>query len=45
MDKVAFAPDGQIGYVGYLSNNDENTPESMGCYYPILYKTEDGGES
>lgn len=43
--KVAFAPDGQIGYIGYLCNNGDNTPETDGCYYPILYKTTDGGVS
>ncbi|MBI9038021.1 MAG: T9SS type A sorting domain-containing protein [Bacteroidales bacterium] len=43
--KIAFAPDGQIGYYAILSNNGENTEESYGCYYPILFKTTDGGES
>ncbi|NCC72049.1 MAG: T9SS type A sorting domain-containing protein [Sphingobacteriia bacterium] len=43
--KVAFSPDGQIGYIAYLSNNGENTIESEGCYHPILYKTIDGGET
>jgi len=42
--KVAFAPDGMIGYIAMLSNNDENGVESIGCYYPILYKTTDGGD-
>ncbi len=43
--KVAFSPDGQIGYIVYLSNNDENTIESSGCYFPIIYKSTDGGEN
>ncbi|MGB4123495.1 MAG: T9SS type A sorting domain-containing protein [Bacteroidales bacterium] len=43
--KVAFSPDGEIGYISYLSNNGENTVESEGCYHPILYKTFDGGDS
>lgn len=43
--KVAFAPDGMTGYIGFISNNGENTPETDGCYYPILYKTTDGGET
>jgi len=43
--KVAFSPDGQIGYIVYLSNNDGNTIESAGCYYPIVYKSTDGGEN
>lgn len=42
--KVAFAPDGMTGYIAMLSNNDENSVESLGCYYPILYKTTDGGD-
>jgi hypothetical protein len=42
--KVAFSPDGEVGYIVYLSNNGENTLESDGCYYPILYKTTDGGD-
>lgn len=41
--KVAFSPDGSIGYIAYLSNNGENDDESIGCYYPILYKTVDDG--
>ena len=44
-EKIAFSPDGMIGYIGYLSNNGENDDNSDGCYYPILYKTMDGGES
>jgi hypothetical protein len=43
--KIAFSPDGQIGYFCILSNNGENTVESYGCYYPVLYKTTDGGET
>jgi len=43
--RIAFSPDGQTGYVVLLSNNGENTEESYGCYYPILYKSTDGGES
>lgn len=41
--KVAFSPDGQIGYVAYLSNDGEGGDVNLGCYYPILYKTTDGG--
>ncbi len=43
--KTAFSPDGMIGYIGCLSNNGENSDNSDGCYYPILYKTTDGGET
>ena len=42
---IAFAPDGLTGYVAYLSNNGNLGAESIGCYYPILYKTTDGGLS
>ncbi len=43
--KVAFSPDGSVGFIAYLSNNDENDDNSEGCYHPILYKTTDGGEN
>ena len=43
--RIAFSPDGQTGYVVLLTNNGDNTQESYGCYYPILYKSTDGGES
>ena len=43
--KIAFSPDGQTGYVALLTNNGDNTQESYGCYYPVLYKSTDGGES
>lgn len=43
--QIAFAPDGLTGYTVYLSNDANNGIESVGCYYPILYKTTDGGIS
>ncbi len=43
--RIAFSPDGTIGYMAMLANNGENTDESYGCYYPILYKSTDGGET
>lgn len=43
-NKVAFGPDGQTGYLALLSNNGENTL-AEGAYYPILFKTTNGGES
>jgi len=43
--RIAFSPDGQIGYIALLTNNGENTEESYGCYYPVLYKSTDGGEN
>ncbi|MBU2651982.1 MAG: T9SS type A sorting domain-containing protein, partial [Bacteroidetes bacterium] len=42
--KVAFAPDGTTGYLGVLSNNGENDV-AEGSYYPLLFKTTDGGEN
>ncbi len=40
--KVAFAPDGLTGYISMLGHNDYTlVPDS--AYYPILYKTIDGG--
>lgn len=44
MTKVAFTPDGQTGYLATLSNNG-SIDFSAGCYYPILWKTTDGGET
>jgi hypothetical protein len=40
--KVAFHPDGQTGYLAMLSNNGGNDL-AEGAYYPILFKTTDGG--
>lgn len=43
--KVAFAPDGMRGWIGVLADNG-SVPISAGrSYYPILWKTEDGGET
>ncbi len=43
--KVAFAPDGMTGWIACLADNGE-VPISEGqSYYPILWKTEDGGEN
>jgi len=42
--KVAFAPDGMHGWIGVLADNG-SIPISAGrSYYPILWKTEDGGQ-
>ena len=43
-EKVAFGPDGQVGYIAILSN-DESVPFSTECFYPIVFKTTDGGET
>lgn len=42
--KLAFHPDGQIGYMAMLSNNGFNDL-AEGSYYPILFKTTDGGDN
>jgi hypothetical protein len=40
--RIAFAPDGQTGYIAIIGHNDYTfMPDSV--YYPILYKTTDGG--
>jgi len=41
--KIAFHPDGQVGYMAMVSNNGFNDV-SEGAYYPILFKTTNGGE-
>ncbi len=45
--RVAFGPDGETGYIVMLSNNGENelAMEGEKSYYPIVWKTEDAGES
>lgn len=43
-EKVAFGPDGEIGYIAILSE-DESVPFSEECVYPIIFKTTDGGET
>lgn len=42
--KIAFAPDGQTGYICVMAEiQDDPTPYTS--YHPILLKTTDGGES
>jgi len=41
--KVAFAPNGQIGYIAILSDNGSNEGFEGRTYYPIFWRTEDGG--
>lgn len=43
--RIAFAPDGQTGYIMTLSDNGEDAFASTSAYYPILYKTTDGGNT
>lgn len=42
--KVAFAPDGQTGYILIMSDIVSD-PQDFNGYHPILYKTTDGGDS
>jgi hypothetical protein len=42
--KIAFAPDGITGYIGIIGHDDYTfMPDSV--YYPILYKTTNGGST
>lgn len=41
--KIAFAPDGMTGYIVTLSDNGLEPYGANKAYYPILYKTTDGG--
>ncbi len=41
--EIAFAPDGQNGYIALLTNLEETLPYTS--YHPVLYKTTDGGET
>jgi len=44
--KFAFGPDGMTGWIVALANTGNITPISgLNYFYPILWKTEDGGES
>jgi len=40
--RIAFAPDGQTGYISMLAHNSA-LPIEDSTYYPILYKTTDAG--
>ena len=42
--KIAFAPDGQTGYILIMSDS-EGDPQPYTSYHPILIKTTDGGDS
>ena len=41
--EIAFAPDGQNGYISLLTNLEDVLPYTS--YHPVLYKTTDGGET
>lgn len=42
--KIAFSPDGQTGYIMLLSDT-QSDPIPYTWYHPVLYKTEDGGNT
>ena len=42
---VEFSPDGQIGYIVALTDIGEVAISEGLSYYPVLYRTEDGGET
>ena len=42
--KIAFAPDGQTGYILVMSNS-ESEPQPFTNYHPVLLKTTDGGDT
>lgn len=42
---MAFAPDGQIGYISCLGDNGSDDFSTGFGYIPVLYKTEDGGNT
>jgi hypothetical protein len=45
LQKVEFAPDGQTGYIVVLSDNGELELVADQAYYPIIWRTDDGGET
>jgi hypothetical protein len=45
LQKLEFTPDGQIGYIVVLSDNGSVDISSGMSYYPILWRTEDGGQT
>jgi hypothetical protein len=42
--KIAFAPDGQTGYMCIMSDSPSD-PQPYTSYHPVLLKTTDGGDS
>jgi len=43
--KIEFAPDGLTGYILILGDNGEVEISKDYSYYPIIWRTEDGGET
>jgi len=44
-NRVEFSPDGQTGYIVVLSDNGSIEISSGRSFYPILYRTEDAGQT
>jgi len=44
-EKIAFAPNGQIGYMSLLADNGGDPFAAGYAYYPVIYKTVDGGQT
>jgi hypothetical protein len=44
-EKIAFAPDGMTGYMVLVWDNGDDPFAAGWAYYPVLYKTTDGGET
>jgi len=44
-EKIAFAPDGMTGYMSLLWDNGGDPFAAGYGYYPVLYKTTDGGQT
>ena len=44
-EKIAFAPDGQIGYMSLLADNGGDPFAAGYAFYPVIYKTTDGGQT
>ena len=45
LQKIEFAPDGLTGYMAVLADNGEVAASAGMSYFPILWKTTDGGEN
>jgi hypothetical protein len=45
LQKIEFAPDGMTGYMAVLADNGEVPASANQSFFPILWKTTDGGEN
>jgi hypothetical protein len=44
-NRIEFSPDGQSGYIVVLTDNGAVEVSANRSLFPVLYKTEDGGET